>query len=72
MEPGTLTSAQLAELRTALEAKREELRRVIAARLRATAEDDEELIEEGDVATRGIGRVDFRLETKPRHRGVRH
>jgi len=24
------------------------------------------------VATRGIGRVDFRLETKPRHRGVKH
>jgi len=24
------------------------------------------------VATRGIGRVDFRLETTPRHRGVRH
>lgn len=50
-----LTPVQLSELRAALEAKRSELRRVIAARVRATAEGDEELIEDGDHATHDIG-----------------
>jgi DnaK suppressor protein len=57
MDAGTdrLSSAQLSQLRAALEAKRTELRRVIAARVRATADGDDELIEEGDVAAREIG-----------------
>jgi DnaK suppressor protein len=64
-----LTPAQLSQLRAALEAKRDELRRVIAARMRATAEGDDELTEEGDAATReisiteddGVAAVDRRL-----------
>jgi len=57
---GTLTGAQLAELRTALAAKRAELRRTIDARLRQTAEDDEQLIEDVEVATRDIGTTEAR------------
>jgi DnaK suppressor protein len=56
---GTLTGAQLAELRTVLANKRAELRRTIEARLRQRAEDDEELTEDVDVATRGIGTVEI-------------
>ena len=57
---GTLTAAQLAELRTALVNKRAELRRTIDARLRQRSQDaDEELIEEMDVATRGIGTAEI-------------
>jgi len=57
---GTLTAAQLAELRTALVNKRAELRRTIDARLRQRFQDaDEELIEEMDVATRGIGTAEI-------------
>lgn len=52
---GTLSAAQLAELRTALVNKRAELRRTIDARLQQRSHDaDEDLIEEMDVATRGI------------------
>lgn len=52
---GTLTAAQLAELRAALVSKRAELRRTIDARLSQRSHDaDEDLIEEMDVATRGI------------------
>ena len=57
---GTLSAAQLAELRTALVNKRAELRRTIDARLRQRSQDaDEELIEEVDVATRGIGTTEI-------------
>jgi DnaK suppressor protein len=57
---GTLTAAQLAELRTALVNKRAELRRTIDARLRQRSQDaDEELIEEMDVATRDIGTAEI-------------
>src|SRR5262249_42660081 len=50
-----LTGSQLAELRAALAAKRAELRRTIDARLRQSAEDDEQLTEDVDMATRDIG-----------------